>query len=162
MDTIKVDTSNPDLFKPPEFPILPAGIHTFAVSELSDFESAKEGMNLVCKLEATCQDEEPAENKGVKVFENFVLITEPSTSKQVTAKKLNEQRMAQFCLACGVTTKDQIEATGELPIKACSGQFFKAQTGTRLDKYHKEQTGETRQQSYIKKYLFEDSEEATE
>jgi hypothetical protein len=156
MESIKVDVSNPDLFKPPEFKVLPPGIHLFAVSELTGPAPAKEGPNLVIKCDFRCQDED--DNKGLAVFENLVIVTETPNAKAVTARDLNQRRMVQLCLACGVTTQQQIEETGELPIMQCAGQFFKAQTGVRTKKYQ----GEDQTKAYIKKYLVAEEAPVTE
>jgi len=156
MEAIKVDTSNPKLFETPEFPVLPAGVHLFAVAAMGKPVPCQEGPNLVIKAEFRCQDEEPAENKGMVVFENFVIITEVPNEKAAKARKINQQQMTTFCLACGVTTKEQVQETGELPIAQTEGAFFKALTGVRNNTY----MGETRKQHYVKKYLFEEKAEA--
>jgi len=153
METLKVDTSNPDLFKPPEFTPLTPGIHLFVVTSMTDPEPSKtEGSsNLVIKMEARCQDED-SQDKGRAIFENFVLVENPTNPKEVTTQKINEQKMVQFCLACGLTTKSQIEETGVIPnLQNSVGNYFKASTGVRVNKY----MGEERRQAYIKKYLFE-------
>ncbi len=151
-EAIKVDVSNPDLCKSPEFPVLPGGVHLFAVAVISKPEPASEGPNLVIKAEFRCQDDDPPENKGMVVFENFVIITETPNEKAVKARKLNQQRMTTFCLACGVTTQEQILATGELPIAQTEGAFFKAQTNVIPDKYR----GGDARKAVIRKYLFEE------
>lgn len=151
MEAIKVDISNPDIFKPPEFKVLPPGVHTFVVAKLGDFEPAKSGPNLVAKVEYRCQDEDP-DCKGIVVFENFVQVVDITDSKMATCQKINQQKMVQLCLACGVTTKQQIEETGEIPLMDCRDEFFKADSGVKNNTY----LGETKKQSYIKKYLFED------
>ena len=152
-ETIKVDVGNEDLFKPPEFPTITPGIHAFAVASIGDWEPSKTdgSTNLVLQVDLRCQDDEVEENNGLACFENFVLVTEVTDQKSATTKKMNEQRMAQFCLSCGVTTQQQILETGELPIKACEGQFLKAQTGIKINEYQGEKTPKT----YVKKYLFE-------
>ena len=151
-EAIKVDTSNPDLFKPPEFPVLSPGIHMFAVAEMSDWEDSKSNPNNKTKsLQFKCQDED--ENKGTTVFERFVLIDPNDTSeKAAKGRKINQQNMTTFCLACGVTTKDEIIATGELPLEKCVGAFFKAETKVSTSTYQ----GQTRTQAEIKKYLYEE------
>ncbi len=151
-EAIKVDTSNPDLFKPPEFPVLPPGIHLFAVAKMSDWEPSKsDPLNLVMSCEFRCQDED--ENKGMVVFERFVLIDANKTDdKSAKARKINQQSMTTFCLACGVTTKDEIQQTGELPLHKCKDGFFKAETSVSNNTYK----GVSRKQANIKKYLFEE------
>jgi len=152
-ETVKVDTTNPDLFKPPEFPVLAPGVHTFAVSKISSWEDSKsEGNNKVKSLEFRCQDED--ESKGLVVFERFVLIDPSDTSdKAAKARKINQQSMTTFCLACGVTTKEEVMATGELPIDRCLDAFFKAETKVVSSTYQ----GETRKRAEIKRYLYTDS-----
>ena len=151
-EAIKVDTSNPDLFKPPEFPVLTPGVHTFAVAKIGSWEDSQSNpANKVCALEFRCQDED--ESKGLVLFERFVLIDPSDTSdKAAKGRKINQQAMSTFCLACGVTTKDEIMATGELPLNKCEGAFFKAETKVTVNKYK----GEERRQAEIKKYLYEE------
>ena len=150
MESIKVDTTNPDLYKPPEFPVLSPGIHLFAVAKLSDPEPGKSNPdNKVISCEFRCQDEDA--NKGMVVFERFVLM-DPNNQSEKAAKgrKINQQNMTTFCLACGVTTKDEIAETGELPLMKCRDGFFKAETNVVNNTYN----GQTRKQAQIKKYLF--------
>lgn len=151
MPTIKVDTSNPNLYDAPEFPTITPGIHLFAVADISDPEPAQNSDNLVISCQFRCQDED--ENKGLVVFERFVLISpEKQDTKSVKARQINQQTMTTFCLACGVTTKDEVEQTGELPLMNCKDQFFKAETGVKNNTYQ----GQTTKQSVIKKYLYEE------
>lgn len=156
MEAIKVDVSNPNLCKPPEFPVLFPGIHLFAAAKIGEPEPAKEGPNLVISCEFRCQDED--KNKGLVVFERFILI-DPSnqTEKAAKGRKINQQSMTTFCLACGVTTKEEVAATGELPLMKCRDAFFKAETGVQNNTYQ----GQTRKQSFIKKYLFEENTESS-
>jgi hypothetical protein len=145
---IKVDVTNPDLFKPPEFRVLKPGLHTFVVAKIGKFEPAQKGSNLVCKAEFRCQDD--GDEKGLVVFENFVLIQDTSGEKAKTARRLNQQRMVQLCLACGVTTKDQVAATSEIPLLSCENQFFKAESNVQTKKY----MGEEQTRAKIRKYVF--------
>jgi len=152
MEGIKVDTSNPDLYKPPEFPVLPPGIHLFAVAKLEDPVPGKNNpANQVISCEFRCQDEDA--NKGMVVFKRFVLMDPNNTSeKAAKGRKINQQAMTTFCLACGVTTKDEIASTGEVPLMKCRDAFFKAETRVVNNTYN----GQTRKQAEIKKYLFEE------
>ena len=152
MEALKVDVSSPDIFEPPEFKVLTPGIHTFVVASMSEFEKCKTSENLVSKLEYRCQDEDP-DCKGLVIFENFVLVTDASSPKMATCQQINQKSMTQLCLACGVTSKQQVESTGEIPLEQCREGFFKAQTGVKNNTYN----GETKKQAYIKKYLFEDN-----
>lgn len=151
-EMIKVDTSNEDLFKPPEFPVIPPGIHLFVVAKISKPEPAKEGPNLVISAEYRCQDDDA--NKAMVVFERFIIMVNPTTEKQLKGRKINQQNMTTFCLACGVTSKEKILETGELPLAACEGAFFKAETGVKNNTY----LGNTTKQSFVKKYLFSEEE----
>ena len=151
METINIDVSNADeLFEAPVFPTITPGVHSFAVAKVGDVTDCSESENKMISCEFRCVDED--ENKGLPLFERFIIMVNPVTDGQVTARKINQRSMTQFCLACGVTTKETIRETGELPIKACEDTFFKAQTGVKANKYK----GETTMQSAIKKYLFDE------
>ena len=71
--------------------------------------------------------------------------------KAAKGRKINQQNMTTFCLACGVTTKEEVAATGELPLMKCKDAFFKADTG--IDVQSKGDY-KGRKQAHIKKYLF--------
>ena len=151
MGIVTVDTSNPeDLLKPPEFVPLSEGKHLLEVANDLKTESAKEGPNLVVKVELRCQDE--GEDKGRVVFDNFVIMQVVETDKQRKAKEIHEKRLTQFAIACGVKTESDFRnGNGDIPLDDFKGKVCQAMTGIETSKWQ----GRTRQNAYIKRYLFE-------
>lgn len=162
MGLVSVDTSNPDLLKPFEFKLLPNGKHSFEVANDLKVEDSKSSANKVIKVELRCNEE--GEFKGTAVFDIFIIMVDPQGEKGLKAKKIQEGKMAQFALACGVTTKDELEETGEVPLELCKGCFVEAVIGTKANSYKDPNTDEliTRDKNTIVKYLFDAGDEKTE
>lgn len=167
MPLIKITADDPEeLFKAPEFPVLPAGKHLFLVANQMELKDSKDGIPML-PIEARCQDED--DNKGMVVFDNFMLYTSitANTDKLIMAKKINDAALAQFVCACGVKTEAQIKAGEEFDIDDINGKYFNAITVVRgeniypeeLDDYGKPKKAP---RASIKKYLVpEEAAEAT-
>jgi len=151
MGLVEIDTSNEDLFKPYEFKVLPKGKHRFEVANDLVVEPAKSSDNNVIKVELRCQDED--ENKGSVVFDTFVLIENPQTEKHRKSRQINQGRLAQFAVACGVRTKEEIESGKGIPLDEFKGKICDAIT--RIVPYKDPNTGEAKQSAKIARYLFE-------
>ncbi len=148
---IDVDVSNPDLFVAYELKILPPGKHLFEVGnnvEVVPCASPSENSKFV--VEAICQDED--ENKGTKVFDNFVLIKNPTTDGHQKAIKINQGRLCQLAVACGVRTKEDIMGGKGVSLEELKGCTFEAIT--KIVSYIDKQ-GQSKQKAEIVKYLFE-------
>lgn len=165
MALISIQSECPeDLFKPPEYPVLPAGQHVFVVANELEVTAVSDpgSTNQIIKLEARCQDDD--ENKGIVVFDNFVLINNPTTSKQELGKKINDARLAQFAAACAVATQEEIAQGAEFDLSDFKEKFFAAVSAVQLvDVYPVELDSSTgkpkkRAQAVIKQYLFEQQE----
>lgn len=131
MPLIKITTDDPeDLFKAPEFPILPAGKHLFLVANQMEITESKSGISML-RLEARCQDEE--EGKGMVVFDNFMLYASATTDNEITAKKINDAALAQFVAACEILTPEEIKAGMEFDIEKLNGSYFNAESVVRLE-----------------------------
>lgn len=152
MTSLSVDTSNEDLFKPYEPKLLPNGKHTFEVANNLAVTKAKPpSENSIIKIEARCVDND--DNKGAVVFENIVIIADASTEKGMKSKKINEGRLAQFTVACGVLTEEQIKAGESIPLDQFAEKQFEAISKQRSST--DPNTGQTRLQNGISRYLFE-------
>jgi len=160
MTLVKITTENPeDLFKSPEFPVLPAGRHLFVVAnELEVSQSSGDDPKDMIKLEARCQDED--ENKGVPVFDNFLVIASPRNDKEETAKKIHDAKLAQFVVACGVKTREELSQGMEFDLAELNGKFFQAISKVSLVNVYPEELDEHGKpkkvaRASIKQYLFE-------
>ena len=165
MSLITIDVSSPeDLFKAPEFKLLPKGKHLFEVANELVVEKAKSSDNQVIQVEAVCQDED--ENKGTHVWDCFVIITNPTSDKQRKAKSINQARLCQFAVACGVRTKEQIENGEGIPLDEFKGVQFEAITKIISQKDPNDLDSEgnpiEKQRAKISRYLFEDDSESSE
>ncbi len=124
---LKVDTSNPELFVEYKVKILTPGLHTFEVANELKVEKCKEpSVNQMINVEAVCQDE--GEFKGSKVFDRILILTNPQTDGQHKSKAINEARLAQFTIACGVLTQDEIAAGEDIELENFRGCTFQATT----------------------------------
>lgn len=144
-----------DLFKN-EFPVLPAGKHLFVVANDLAITQSQSGKDMI-KLEARCQDEN--ENKGMPVFENFLIINTPTNDKEEKSKEINDKALAQFTVACGVLTQAQIAKGEQFDLASFKGKMFEAETKVTLEAvYPQELDAEGKpkkaQRASIKKYLF--------
>jgi len=150
-NTVSIDNSNPDLFKPYEPKLLQNGKHLFEVGTALAITPCKApSENSMITLEARCQDE--GECKGTIVYERFVFIANIQTSGQQTSKEITEGRLAQFAVACGVMTEAQIKAGEAIPLDEFLGRRFEAITKVVSGK---DQSGNARQQNSIARFLFE-------
>ena len=137
MGLITITPDSPDdLFKAPEFPVLPAGKHLFVVANRLEVIS-KEGKHPLIKLEARCQDDDS--NKGMVVFENFLLIGAATTEDEATAKRIHDARLAQFVCACGVSTPEKITNKEPFDLSDCDGKYFNAITTVRNEPVYPEE-----------------------
>jgi len=126
MSLVEVDIGNPDLFKVMSFRTISAGKHLFEVENDVVVEPAKSSDNNVIKVTLVCQDED--ENKGSKVWDNFTIVENPQTQKQLTSQKINQARLCQFAVACGITTQADIEAGGGVNLSLLKGSRCEAIT----------------------------------
>ncbi len=156
MTLIKITADDPEeLFKAPEFPVLPAGKHLFLVANQIEITQSNSGIDMI-KLEARCQDE--GEGKGMMVFGNFMLYKEATTDKEVTAKKINDAALAQFVCACEIITPRDLKAGNEFDIDDLNGKYFNAETAVRQEALYPEELDEAGKpkkapRARIKKYL---------
>lgn len=167
MSLIKITPDDPeDLSKPPEFPVLPAGNHLFLVANALEItQSQGDDPKNMIMLEARCQDD--SEDKGMVVFDCFLLIDQATDEKSATSKKIHDAKFAQFVCACGVSTMEDLKAGKEFDFSDCNGKFFNAETKVSLvDVYPQEldENGKAKKapRASIKKYLFEGKEEETQ
>lgn len=151
MGLVEVDTGNPDLFKPYEFKVLPAGKHLLEVAnDLVVAAAAPPSPNSVVKVELRCQDED--ENKGTVVWENFTIIAAPQSEKERTSQKINQGRLAQFAVACGVKTQAEIEGGSGIPLEPFKGA--RCDAITRVESYKDPNTQESKTRAKVGRYLF--------
>jgi len=150
MSMINVDTTNEDLFKPYEFKLMPNGKHSFEVANDLELVPSQSSHNLVIKVELRCAEE--GEFKGAVVFDNFTIVKDPQTDKQRASKKINESRLSQFAVACGVCSEKEINATGQIPLELFKGRVCDAIVGTAS--YTDPNSQEARQKNKISRYLF--------
>ncbi len=156
MSLVEIDTgSGDDLFAPPTFQQLTPGKHLFEVANDLVVEEVKkaESDNNVINLEAVCQDED--ENKGRKVWDRVLIISDNTTEKGQIAQKINQAKLCQFTVACGVLTQDQIKSGSKIPLDEFKGKRFEAITkqGT-----YKDTSGAEKTKSEIVRYLFDTTE----
>jgi len=168
MMLIKITAEDPEeLFKAPEFPVLPAGKHLFLVANQMEItQTNTDPPKDQIRLEARCQDDD--ESKGMVVFDGFLLYKDAITDKEITSKKINDAALAQFVCACGVLTVDQMKAGEEFDIEDLNGKFFNAESVVRLENVYPEELDENGKpkkapKASIKKYLVpaEEAAEAT-
>ena len=159
MSTVKIDTTNEDLFKPYAPPILKNGKHLFEVANDLCVQptDSPDSSNLVIKVELRCQDED--DDKGKPVYDNIVIIADATTEKGQKAKEINEARLAQFTVACGVLTQEQIKAGEDIPLERFKGQ--RCDAITKIETSTNPNTGQQQQASKISRYLFEGEEETS-
>lgn len=126
--TVPDDGDPDDLFKTPEYPVLPAGEHLFAIGNGPlCVEVVESSGNDIIKLQAVCQDDDG--NKGVMVFHNFVFIKNPTTEGQKKSIEINNAQLAQFVAACDVLTVAQIKAGEKFDLENFDeNTFFRAKT----------------------------------
>lgn len=160
MSLIKITPDNPeDLFRPPEFPTIKPGKHVFLVAnELEVSQSSGDDPKDMVKLEARCQDDD--ENKGLMVFDIFLLIGQTFDEKSATAKKIHDAKLAQFVVACGATTAEKLTNGEEFDLADCNGKDFAAITAVRMAPVYPEELDDAGKpkkapRSYIKQYLFD-------
>ena len=150
-----------DLFKQPEYPVLPAGKHLFVVAKKIEITQSEKG-NDVIKAEFRCQDED--ENKGMVVFENFVFINDLQTDGQRKSLEINQARFSQFTVACGVATVAQIKAGEDFDLDDFETKVFSAVSMVKLEDTQEldPATGKAikKPKASIKQFLFESESES--
>ena len=158
MGLITITPDSPeDLFKAPEFPVLPAGKHLFTVANKLEVVS-KEGKYPIIKLEARCQDDDS--NKGMIVFENFLLIDRVTTADEATVKRINDAKLAQFICACGVSNPEKLKNKEAFDLADCFGKYFNAVTVVRNEPIYPQELDEKGNlkkapRARFKQYLYE-------
>lgn len=161
MGLIKIQTDDPEsLSKGPEFPLITPGKHLFVVANRPAVEATNdpEKTNQVIKVELRCQDED--ENKGRAIFDNFLIVTDTSTEKQQTTKRIHDAKLAQFVASTGLKTMDQIKAGEEFDVAETEGKSLNAVTGNPLEEVYPKELDEhgkaiKKPRSRVKQYLFE-------
>ncbi len=124
---LKVDTSNPDLFVEHKVKVLTPGLHTFEVANEVKVEKCKEpSINSMINIEVVCQDED--EFKGCKVYDRILILANPQTDGQLKSKAINEARLVQLMMACGIMTQDEVEAGADIELELLKGNTFEATT----------------------------------
>lgn len=158
MGLVEVDVGNPDLFKAYEARILPKGPHLFEVANDLIVEPAKSSDNNIINVELRCQDED--ENKSTPVWDIFTLVTNAQGEKAIKSKAINEARLAQFAVACGVRTQAQIEAGEGIPLHEFKGCRCNAITKVEIkpDPTTLDEEGQPvqRKRARIVRYVFEE------
>ena len=161
MSLISIQSDTPDdLDKTFEYPVLPGGKHVFVVAndlELTPVMSDPDSTNMVIKLEARCQDED--ENKGIAVFDNFVIVTNPVTDKQHKTKTIHDAKLAQFVAACGVLTMEQLKNNEPFDLADFKDKVFNAESKVAMEKVYPPELDATGQpkkarKASIKQYLY--------
>jgi hypothetical protein len=116
---------DPDaLFARPEYKIPSKGKHLFVVANKLEVTDSSTGASDVIKCEFRCQDED--ENKGAAVWHNFVFIKNPQTDGDRKSIEINNAQLAQFCVACGVKTVEEIKAGENFDLDDFEGEHFEA------------------------------------
>lgn len=147
MAIITVDTSNPDLTKKRKFDPIPNDTYTFEVANnLVPKESKTTPGNQVVQIELVVTDD--GEFKGRKVFDNLVIMGMNADPK---SKAGCEQKIASFAMACGVMTKEQIEAGEGIDLNLFKGSICQAKVKIKPNVY----LGETTMKNVVQEYLFE-------
>ena len=163
MNLINITSDSGDsdaLFKDPEFPVLPAGKHTFVVANKLAVIDSSTGTSDLIKAEFRCQDEDA--NKGMGVFHNFVFIKDPQTDGQKKSREINQAEYAQFVVSCGVATEAQVKAGENFDLDDFETKVFEAVSVVKLE--NTQEIGEDgkpkkAQKASIKKFLFEPASE---
>lgn len=147
---LKVDTSNQDLLKKREYKVPTPGTYTLEVANDLKVTDAKHSSNQVVNIELRILDD--GEFKGSRIFDNLVISADPA----VRAKC--EWKTAQFAVACGVVSPDDIKNIGEIDLGEFKGRTCKAVTDIDTSTFTNA-AGEpqTRKKAVIKQYLFETS-----
>ena len=151
MSLVEIDTGNPDLFKTFEFKVLMPGKHLFEVANDLIVEPAQSSENSVIKVEARCQDED--DGKGAVVWDNFTIIKDAKTEKEIKSKEINQGRLSQFAVACGVRTQQEIRDGKGIPLEGFKGKMFDAIT--KIEPYKDKNTQEDKTRTKIVRFLFE-------
>jgi hypothetical protein len=116
MTTVRVDTSNPDVFKQKDFTPVPKGTYTLecrgADSKAPIVVKAGSSDNMVVNFEYRICDE--GEHIGKKIFDCCT----------ITAKA--EWRLIHLALACGTQTKEDITQNG-VDLDKLEGARFSAE-----------------------------------
>ena len=112
MTVVKVDSSNPENYKPFEFKLLPKGAFNFEVANDLVVQQAKTSSNKIIKVELRCTDE--GENRGIAVFHNIVL----------TPKK--EKELVHLALSCGTQKAEDIQQNG-VDLSLMKGRICRAE-----------------------------------
>lgn len=149
---IKVDTSNPDLLKKRVFKVVSPDTYTFEVANDLKVEPAKSSQNQIVKIQLRVLDD--GEFKGEGVFDTLVISADPETRKKC------EWKTAQFAVACGVCQPEDINNIGEIDLSEFKGRACRATTGVKTTT--NPTTQEEQQRAYVKQYLFETEEAASE
>jgi hypothetical protein len=105
---VKVDTSNPELLKKPEYKPLEAGKYAFEVANDLQVTMSKANKPMI-HVELMCISETPEGAKGTVVFDTI------SLTKEARARY---DRLACLCKACGV----EPDASGEVDLEAFKGK----------------------------------------
>jgi hypothetical protein len=134
MSTIKIDVSNPDLGKQPDFHPFPTGKYQFCVSKPLIITKAQKTENMIINLELEISD---GEYKGRKVFDRLTLI------------KSSEWKTYQFAACLGIDIKS---SGGEIDLEEFTGRVGECMIGQET---YTKPTGETVLKNVVTRYLFE-------
>ncbi len=148
---LKVDTENPDLFVEYKVKILPPGLHTFEVANALKVEACSgDSVNQKIEIELRSMDED--ENKGALVYDRILLMTNPQTEGQHKAKAIHEAKLAQFTIACGILSQEDIASGIDIELDNFQGATCQATTG--IGSY-KNKDGQDKQKTTIENYKFQ-------
>ena len=169
MTLIDITTDNPEeLLASPDFPVLPSGVHLFTVAnKLTVEQTSTDPPKDMVRVELRCQDED--ENKGMPIFDQFLFVSqalidaEPDAVKQeklVKTRAINNRAWAQFLLACGVKTEEQVKA-GDLSVELDDlfERTLQAKTKVTMENVYPEELGDDGKpkkaaRARVAKYLF--------
>lgn len=159
MALLNITPLNPDdLDAPSEFPVLSSGKHLFVVAKpLEIRETSGNSPKNMFTLEARCQDDD--ENKGIPVFENFLIISHPISDKETISKKINDAKLAQFVASTGMKTMEQLKAGEQFDLNDLFEKNFQAETKIVMEDAYPEELDENGKnkkvrRSRIKAFLY--------
>ena len=162
MGLINITTDDPEsLSEKTSFPLITPGKHLFVVGNKPVIEAVNDpdSTNQIVKIEGVCQDED--ENKGWRVFDNFLIVTDASTDKQKTTKKIHDAKLAQFIASTGLKTMDEIKAGEGFDVSETEGKHFNALINNPLEEVYPPELDENGNKkkaprTRVKQYLFEE------
>ncbi len=137
---LKVDTSSPDMFERPNFPVLEPGRYTFEVANDLKVQPSKSSNNQIVKIELRCVDDD---HKGVVIYDNLVIGADAKTRKSC------EWKINQFAASCGVI--DPSNPSAEIDLEEFQGKVCEALVAQEIGKTA---SGRAVTRNVIEEYLY--------